>query len=99
MSSRAGNVVQIDVNCSGADDALYAAIVDETCELAAREIDRIAGNLGADRREVCCALLLAVLRRMALEGENPYDTLNWAFDALGFLTEATAFEAGARPDR
>ena len=96
---RAGNVVQFDRNRDGQDDALYAAIVDETCDLARREIDRIAGQLGVGHREVCCSLLLAVLRRIALEGENPYDTLDWAFDALGVLTEMNSFDPRAKPEQ
>lgn len=84
IMNRTENILQFNRSYSGLEDALYAAIVDETCELARREIDRIAGDLGVGPREVCCSLILALLKRMELEGENPYETLDWAFDALGF---------------
>lgn len=87
IMNRTENILQFSQSYGSPEDALYGAIVDETCELARREVDRIAGDLGVGPREVCCSLILALLKRMEQEGENPYDTLDWAFDALGLLAK------------
>lgn len=98
MRDEVTNVLQFDRARDERDDKLRAAIVDETLELASREVDRIAGDLGADPHDVCCSLMLALLRRTAREGDNPYDDLDWLADSLKLLNEATAYQPSAKTE-
>lgn len=95
MRDEATNVLHLDRARDKRGDKLRAAIVDETLELASREIDRIAGDLRADPHDVCCSLMLALLRRIAREGDNPYDDLDWLADSLKLLNEAKEFQPSA----
>jgi hypothetical protein len=99
MRDRASNVLQLEQARQKRDDELRKAIVNEALELAGPGIDRISEDLGLDPHDVCCSLMLAVLRRIAGDGYNPYDALDWVADGLEHMSEAKAFQPNKGPDR
>jgi hypothetical protein len=96
MTDGPSNVLQLDHACQKRDDELRTAIVNQSLELAGPGIDKISKDLGTDPHDICYSLMLALLRRIAGDGCNPYDALDWVAEGLEHSKEAKAFQANAK---